>query len=164
MSFETITSYVASVPIDWIIIGAFTIFAAFDALRSGARRACTLALALPTTVLLSTSISKAAILGSVTEQFSNSVLGAILFGIVFVIVYILIARIGLAWGNEGRQPIQAALTGVAVTSIVVTIWVATPPLDALWHFGPQVQMVFGESYRFWWLFAGYAALAYVRGS
>ncbi|OGG79171.1 hypothetical protein A3A39_03575 [Candidatus Kaiserbacteria bacterium RIFCSPLOWO2_01_FULL_54_13] len=162
MNLDSLTSLFAAVPTDWMIIGSFAILAAFDCVRSGARRVCTLALALPPTVILAESLSKAEILGGITGQFSTPMLEAVLFGILLVGMYVLIARIGLSWGEEAGQTIQAALAGVALTAIVVTIWIATPALDQLWNFGPQVQQIFGESYRFFWLLGSFAALAFVR--
>lgn len=162
MSFDSITNLFAAVPTDWIIIGAFAIFAAFDALRSGARRICTLALALPPSALLFVVLPNTVVLGSVAAQFSTPLLEAVLFLIIFAIVYILIGRIGLSWGGEAGQTIQAALAGVAAATIVAVFWLQVPALDTLWHFGPQVQLIFGEAYRFWWLMASYAALAFVR--
>ncbi len=162
MNLDSITAIYNSIPTDWMIIGALAIFAAFDCLRSGARRICTLVLALPPTVLLIESLPRTAILGSIVGQFATPLLGAVLFFIILVAVYILIHRIGLSWGSESGQTIQAALAGVAVMVIVVTFWIQIPALDSLWHFGAQVHAIFGEAYRFWWLIGSYAALAFVR--
>ena len=162
MNFDPVASLYNAVPTDWMILGAFAIFAAFDCLRSGARRACTLALALPIALLLFSASGKAAFLGGITEQFSTPILEAVLLGILVVVSYVLIGRIGLSWGGESGQTIQAALGGVALTAILTTFWLATPALDALWRFGPDAQAVFGEAYRFWWLLGSYAVLAFVR--
>ncbi|MBI4090795.1 MAG: hypothetical protein HY422_02120, partial [Candidatus Komeilibacteria bacterium] len=75
-----------------------------------------------------------------------------------------LGRIGLTWGGEEGLTIQAAIAGVAAAGVVVTMWVATPPLQSLWQFGPQVQEIFGETYRFFWLISAFAALAFVRSS
>lgn len=164
MDLDAITAFYASISVDWTIIGVFAILAAFDALRVGARRACTLALALPAAALFVESLTNAAFLGSVIEQFSTPVLGAILFFIIFAVVYILIGRMGFSWGGEAGKTLQSALAGVAATALLVTFWVNIPALDTLWHFGPQIQTIFGEGYRFWWLIGSYAALAFVRNT
>jgi len=164
MNLEVITGFFAGIPTDWLIIGVFALLFALDAVRAGARRICLLALALPVTVVLVANLPKAALLGSVTAQFSTPILGAVLFVIVLVVMYILIGRIGLAWGGEAGQTIQAAISGVAIAALVVTFWLQVPELDSIWHFGTQVQNIFGEGYRFFWLFGSYAALAFVRNS
>ncbi len=145
-----------------MIIGGFTLLAALDCVRSGARRVSQLSLAFPLAALLMQSLPQAFILGDVADQFSTPLMQALLLGVVFVSLYILIGRIGLSWGGEEGLAIQAAIAGVAASGIVVTMWIATPPLQSLWHFGPQVQEIFGETYRFWWLLGSFAALAYLR--
>src|SRR3989344_2874353 len=157
MGLDTITNFFAGIPTDWLIIGSFVLLAAFDAVRAGSRRICLLALALPVTVVLVANLPKAVLLGSIVTQFSTPVLGAVLFFIVLVITYIIIGRIGLAWGGEAGQTLQAALSGVAIAALAVTFWIQVPVLDSIWHFGPQVQDIFGESYRFFWLLGSYAA-------
>jgi len=164
MGLDTITNFFAGIPTDWLIIGSFALLSALDAVRAGSRRVCLLALALPATVILVDSLPDAAILGSIAAQFSTPILGAVFFFLVLVIVYIIIGRIGLAWGGEAGQTIQAALSGVAIAALAVTFWIQVPVLDSIWHFGPQVQDIFGESYRFFWLLGSYAALAFVRNS
>jgi len=164
MEFDSIGTIYENIPTDWLIIGVFAIFAAFDSLRSGARRACTVALAIPITTFLLTLLPQTIVLNTVLYQFANPFLEAIIFGALFVVLYILISRFDFAWGDDSGQTIQAALAGVAATVIVVTFWIATPALDTLWHFGPQIQAVFGEAYRFWWIIASFATLGFVRNS
>jgi len=164
MNLDAAASIVSSVPIDWMIIGGFTLLAALDCVRSGARRVSQLSLAFPLAALLMQSLPQAYILGDIASQFSTPLMQALLLGVVFVSLYILIGRIGLSWGGEAGQTIQAAMAGVAAAGIVVTMWIATPALSSLWLFGPQIQEIFGETYRFWWLIVSYAALAFVRSS
>lgn len=164
MNLDAITSVFSSVPTDWMILGVLSIFVAFDILRSGARRACTAALALPIALLLFVTTENVVFLSDVISQFSTPILQAVLVGILFAAAYVVVNRISLSWGGETGQTIQAALGGVAVTAIFATLWLATPALDSVWQFGPSVQEIFGESYRFFWLFGAYAALAFVRNS
>jgi len=163
MNFEAIMSAFTAIPADWLVLGALAIFAAFDIVRSGARRVCTLALAIPLGTVFFLASEKAMFIGGIISQFSGPV-EAILLGVFVVVGYFLIARIGLSWGGESGQAIQAALGGVALAAILATIWVATPALQELWPFGASSREIFGESYRLWWLLGAYAALAYVRNS
>lgn len=164
MNLDSITSFFVSIPVDWMIIGGFALLAALDCVRSGARRVSQLSLAFPLSALLMQSLPGVYILGDIASQFSTPLMQALILGILFVALYLFLGRIGLSWGGEAGQPIQAALAGVAATGIVVTMWVATPSLQSLWQFGPQVQEVFGETYRFFWLIGAFAALAFVRNS
>ena len=64
--------------------------------------------------------------------------------------------------SNGLAPLQALITGIASAIVLVVIWLQVPGLEAVWAFGSQVQAVFGEAYRFWWLAGSYIALAVVR--
>ena len=161
MNFEAIISACTAIPADWLVLRALAIFAAFEIVRAGARRVCTLALAIPLGTVFFLASEKAMFIGGIISQFSGPV-EAILLGVFVVVGYFLIARIGLSWGGESGQAIQAALGGVALAAILATIWVATPALQELWPFGATSQEIFGESYRLWWLLSAYASLAYVR--
>ena len=79
-------------------------------------------------------------------------------------MYILVGSIGISYGSESGRPLQAALGGIAAAAIIIVVWMGMPVLNDLWNFGTQVQSIFGEAYRFWWLIGSYAALAFVRRS
>ncbi len=162
MSFDALANSLGSIPTDWIILGGLALAAALSAVRSGSERICTLALALPGAVLLLSALPTAAILGPIAKQFSTPVLQAALFGVLLAVMYMLVSRIGLSYNGGSGQTIQAGIAGLAFVVILVTISLATPALGSIWTFGPQVQGVFGETYRLWWLIGGYAALAFSR--
>lgn len=149
-------------PTYWIIIGAIAVFIAFDTLRNGGTRATTLALALPAALFVLEALPKALFIGGVANQFSTPVMQAVLFGIVFIALYLLVYRIVGLYSTSSGAPIEALMTGLAVSVILLVVWLQVPGLDSLWHFGSQVQAVFGEAYRFWWLAASYLALAFAR--
>ncbi len=148
--------------VDWIIIVAVATVIAFDAIRSGGTRAASLALSLPATVVMLGALSHAAFVDGLTAQFSTPLLQALLFLVIFIPIYIFTYRIIGSWGMSGGAPIEALLTGLATTAIMLVVWLSIPALDAVWHFGPQVQYVFSEPYRFWWLIASYGALSFAR--
>src|SRR3989344_2442016 len=164
MNLDSVTTLFAGIPTDWLILCVFAILAASETFRSGARTACVLALALPVGLVVFLAAENAAIIGSFVGQFSTATLQAVLLCILIVAAYMVVNLIGLEWGGQGGQTIQAALTGVALTAIVVTFWLATPALGEVWQFGPSGQEIFGESYRFFWLAGSYVALAFARSS
>ena len=151
-----------SIPIDWLILGGLAFVGGFEFIRDGSRRSAALALALPIALLLFLALGEAAVLGSITDGMETAYAQALFFGALVVIAYILVLRVGLSYGGARSQPIQAAVAGVALTIIALCIWLQTPALDTLWHFGAQVQSLFAEQYRFWWLLGAYIALAFAR--
>lgn len=162
-SLTHVPSVLAHWPTDWIIIGAAAAFIAFDTLRSGGTRASALALALPATLLILEAIPQAIGIGALAKQLSTPVLQVLLFGVLFVALYVLTYRIIGFFSAASGGPIQALFCGIGATAILVVVWVSMPELSALWQFGPHVQAVFGESYRFWWLLGSYGAIAFARG-
>ena len=160
MDLSSVTGLFSSVPTDWIIIGAFGLLSAFDVVRGGARRVATLALALPPAMLAFGAISSAAILGGILEGLSIPYAQALLFIALVVVMYLVVARVGVVHGGGVGQAVQAAIAGVAIAALAVTIWLQIPALDSIWHFGPQVQSIFSEGYRFWWLLGSYGALSF----
>lgn len=122
-----------------------------------------LALALPAALLLSSLIPHAAFVGSISAQFSTPTLQSVLFLILAAVMYLAVHRIGLSFGTESGAPIQALLAGIAGAAIIAVVWFQVPAFDSIWHFGTQVQQIFGQAYRFWWLTGAYIALAAVRG-
>ncbi len=164
IGFDAVMGFFARLPADWIVIGVFIVIVALDFLRGGAKRACSLALALPAAVFVFAALQSAVLIGDISRQFSTPALQSLLFAIVVIIMYILVNKISVSYGGESGKPVQAALAGIAVAAITIIVWTQTPALSNLWNFGTQVQSVFGEAYRFWWLIGSYATLAFVRKS
>jgi len=147
--------------IDWILIGVLVVVIALDAMRSGSARAGSIAIAAPLALLLSGAVSQAAFIGSVVGQFSGASAQALLFGAIFIVTFLFVNRIVDSFSGSGGL-VQATFAGIAATAVLLVVWLQVPGLQSLWHFGPQIQMIFGEAYRFWWLIVAYAALAVVR--
>ena len=162
MGIESLSTLVTQWPTDWILIGACAALAAFDALRGGSGRVAAAALALPTALLLYEKLPATAYLGPFIAQFASPLAQGALFAVIFVALYLFIRRIVGLWGESDGGPVQALIAGIACATVVVTTWMQVPALDSVWHFGPQVQLIFGEAYRFWWLLISFAGLAYVR--
>ena len=102
-------------------------------------------------------------MGSIASQLSTPLIAALLHGILLVIIFICMYRITDTYGADSSHPIQAVFSGVAVAVIAVVVWLQIPALESVWHFGPQIQAVFGDAYRFWWLLISFIALAFARG-
>lgn len=162
MDFDAIIATLSALPIDWVIIAGFAILASFDVMRAGPGRISALALALPVALLLTSTFPRAAFLEQVAIQAATSLLSGIVFLIFAVALFFLLRRMDTSYGIEYGQPMQSVLAGCAATAILVVVWLEVPALQSLWQFGSDVQTIFGEGYRFWWLIGSYASLAFVR--
>jgi|SRR5665213_2718811 len=149
-------------PIDWIIIAVFALIVIFDAMRSGSGRASVLALAFPISVFFSDLIPHTVLLGNAIASLSTPVLKAGIFVVTFAIIYILTYRIIYTFGGTSRGLIFAILSGLSATAVTVVMWLQVPALNAIWHFGTQVQSIFGATYAIFWILAAYLVLAFVR--
>lgn len=161
MDIHAVLSIFQHIPLDWIAIAIFFALATFDALRSGVTRAAALTLALPITALLIDYMPNTAYLSVFAKQFSAPVPAAVMAAVTFVILFMLINRMTDSFGDSGHI-LQAVLAGAALTAVVLVVWLEIPALTTVYHFGSQVQAVFGAAYRLWWLLAAYITLAYVR--
>lgn len=163
MNLDAVSGFVSHFPTDWVIILVFAVLVAGDTVRAGSARASALALSLPATLLIISTIPNAKMLSGVAGQFSSPVPKAVLFGIVFAIAYILVRRMSASYSSNTGEIIQSVLAGAAASFVAVVVWLQVPELQAIWSFGPQVQAVFGEAYRFWWIVGSYVALGFARG-
>lgn len=163
MNLSAVSSVFSHIPIDWILIGVFVILIALDAMRGGLSRATALAIALPLTLLLLEFVQNAALLGSLSSVLSSPVLQLLFDAAALVVVFVLMYRLTDTFSSNSSNLVQSLLASIATVAIIITIWLQLPLLETLWQFGPQVQYVFGEAYRFWWLIASYIALAAARG-
>ncbi len=162
MDFGSIGGVATNIPVDWFIIGVFTLLFAFDTWKSGSGRACAIALALPIAMILTEMLSETFLLGTFVGELTTPILGAIIFFIFFAALYLLMRRIDSSYGGESGRPLQAILIGFACAAIFVVIWLEVPALSAVWKFNDATTAIFGEAYRFWWLLGSYATLAFVR--
>ena len=161
MDFSAWGSTFSALPMDWIIIAILIALIALDTLRSGTARAAALMLSLPAALFLTGVLPKAALIGPASAQFTAPLAQVAIFVIIFGALYIVAHRTIFSY-SEGAPVIQAIITGLAATIVLVVVFLQVSALQSLWSFGPQVQAVFGEAYRFWWLLLSYAALAFVR--
>lgn len=162
MGLDAITGFFSHIPTDWILILAFAALVAFDTMRSGSGRAAALALTAPVAIVLAGQLSQAALVSHVMQRFTAPVFMATAVCAVFVLTYILVRRMGITHSNNNGQVIQALMAGSAAAAVLVAVWLQVPELQSVWHFGSQVQTVFGEQYRFWWIIGSYVALAFIR--
>ena len=148
--------------VDWIIIGALCALIAAESLRGGSNRAVSLALALPLTLFMREALTDAALVGPLAASLSTPLLQTLLFTGILVLVYLLVHRVIMFYGNSSGSVLSALLVGAGCTMLLVITWLEVDALHSLWQFGPQVQALFSQGYRFWWILVSYAALAFAR--
>jgi hypothetical protein len=157
------TSLFTTIPLDWIFFGGVIIAVALDSLRSGVGRALAISIALPISLLLFSLLQESAFLSS-SGLFSTPYAEVVALAILVVAMYILVRRMGLDFVDGGMgEPIQAIMAGGAVVVVFACMWLQEPVLSQLWTLSDQIQNVFAESFRFFWLVGAYAALAFARG-
>jgi hypothetical protein len=161
MNLHAATGILNGIPVDWLIIILAGLLISGEALYAGSRHASALSLSIPIASLMFAAISRAAYLGQMLQKFSTPAEQAILFAIIAVIIFICTDRILSSFGNYGT-PLFAVISGIAATIVLAVFWIQIPALQSVWHFGTQIQSVFGDQYRFWWLLGSYIALAFAR--
>ena len=160
----SITGFLSTVPFDYIVLGGIVVVIGADSIRSGVGRACALAAALPIALLLYSLLGKALLIGTIAALTASAISQTITFGVIVVLAYLLVRRMGLEYLDGGMgEPIQAVLAGGAVAVVFAVVWLQLPALNSFWHFKPQISALFAESYRLWWLIGAYTALAFARG-
>lgn len=161
---EAVRQFVVAVPFDWFIVAGFAFIIAIDALRSGIGRAAAITLALPIAIALYGFLPMTAVLSGMSIFSSSNMAARVTLGIIFGATYIMIRRMGIDFFDSGiGEPIQAIIASASATAIVLVFWLSTPALNDLWTVGPQLQALFSEPYRLFWLAGAYAALVFARG-
>ena len=155
-------TWLAHIPLDWIFIIVFALLLSFDAMRSGSGRASVLAIAFPIAAFLSGLMPRTFIVGNAMASFSTPVLKTAIFLFTFGIAYLLIYRIVYSFGAASRGFLFSLLAGISATIVTVVMWLQVPALAGVWHFGTQVQSVFGAAYALLWIVGAYLILAFVR--
>lgn len=160
---EMVSNFFTGVPIDWIVLAGLIFVLTIDSLRSGMGRAASLAIAFPLAAILFSLIGSAAFIGNL--GFIDSVTGAaVAFGALVIVAYVFGRRMGIDYMDSGiGQPVQSFLAAVAATAIIVLVWLGLPELHDLWFPEAQLQAIFADAYRLWWLLGAFAILIFARG-
>lgn len=158
---QSVSAAFTQVPMDWMIIGVFFIIMSALALRSGTRIVAALALALPAAAVVVSALPSTAFVSSLLLQFSSDMDQAIVFGVVFGIMYLFVLRMLGQYMYAGSMPVKALIAGAAGTVVALVFWLQVPALSNLWHFGPLFETYLGPTYRIFWLLVSYIVLSAV---
>ena len=162
MKLDTVTSFFAHLPLDWVIIAlVFTVIGALS-LKAGSARAASLILSLPIALVLFLQMPTALFIGAfVTKLQAQPLWYAAIFVVLAVLSYVFVYRITSSYSTLGGI-VEGALSGLAGTVLLLVVWESVPALDVLWHFGPWITAAFAEAYRFWWTIASLILIAFAR--
>lgn len=162
MDLGAVTSFFSSLSIDWLILGAITIFVALDALRSGTGRAAAVLCALPASLLLWKALPSAFFVGNFIDGLPQSWGPLVVFVVIVVAMYVLSRQIIGDASSFSSGPLQALIAGVAVTAVLTVIWLQMPQLSNIWDFGQSIESLFAGKWSFYWLLASFGALGFAR--
>jgi hypothetical protein len=150
-------------PADWPILILVAAILSLESFSSGSTRTNAISIAFPITSTLFWWLPSTFLAAAVMSQLTTTPALSAIFGLLFIGIYFVIHRMIFSFGSSGGDVPQAMISGIATTIIIVVFWLQTPGLSDLWRFGDQVQLVFNESVRAWWLIGALATLAYTRG-
>ena len=150
-------------PMDWALLGIFAALLALESFSSGSTRTSAISLAFPIAFVITGWLPATFGTNVLAEHISTPYLQASLFTIVLIGIYVVIHRMIYSFGSAGGSVVNSILHGLSTALIIMVFWIQTPGLKDLWVFSPQIQLIFGEAYRAWWLAGSFAALAYTRG-
>ena len=155
---QWVTNNLSSLPLDAIVIGVFTLVIVIASLKWGTQVAAALAFSAPLAVFTFNAVPHTAYISGFVGAFSAGLAAAGLFCALFVAFWLLAFRVIGSYGMTGAYPMQACLGGIAAATVVLVFWFQIPALDTLWHFGSQVQALFAEGYRLFWLIPAFLTL------
>lgn len=151
--------FFSGVPFDWIIVIAGILLFSFVSVIGGTRHGVAAAIAMSLGPLFLSLVPKTYLLENMTTSGSFHEPLALL--IIVTILFLFLIRI-LPNDVVGADAFAAIACGIACTAIGVIMWISIPALQTVWSFGPHVQAVFAEQYRFWWFLGSFALLAIAR--
>lgn len=161
---ESLQQFFTSIPLDWFIIGGIVVILAIDSLRSGIARAISLALSAALASFLFSLFDTALFLKDIAALNASPMAQAIIFIVLIIACFMLLRRMGIEHYESGvGEPVQAILAAVAATAVLILVWVHSPELQGLYEFSGQIQSIFSDAYRFWWILGSFATLTFVRG-
>ena len=162
MDFSPVSAFVTAVPFDWLIIGLTFFLITVATMILGPHYGTALSLSLPISAFLFSLMGHTTPLSEIAAQFASPVARIVMFAIILVIVCVCIYRIVSSLFSPSAYPLQALVIGFE-TTVSLTVFFVQQPLADLpwWHFGPQVQAIFGNAFALWWLLAAYVGFDFV---
>jgi len=149
-------------PLQWIVLVAILALVSLDAFRAGPSRPIAAAIALPLASTFYSLFPQTMLLGQFSGAIQASWMHVAIFAVFFVALYIVINKMTDSFGSGAGGVLSALFAAAGVTMILLVVWTETPALVSLWQLSPMPAF-FTESYRLWWLAAGYVLLAFARG-
>ena len=158
---SNVTGWFSVLPIDWAIIGVLIVAIIILSLKPGSMHAMTSLFALPVAFLLNILLPKAFLIGPIAHSLAHPLAQAGVFVALFVVAFAFVGRISASFSTLGGV-LEALLSALSVTIMVLVLWQLVPELNAAWQFGTVITATFGEAYRLWWVVFSMRLLAFAR--
>ena len=162
MDFAAWIPAIALPSVDWLIVIGIFVLLLFDAIRAGTGRSAGIVFACGLSYLLYELLPTAIFFGPYVTSLEESVVQAAPFVILVALCYLFVRRIADSF-NDFEGFLQAILASAAATITILVVWHTVPALLALWDFNSLINLLFGETYRFWWLIVALSMLAFASG-
>lgn len=160
---ESVSSFIAFVTLDYIVVFSVWIIVSFLVLRGLNTCLYALLLAVPAALLVYQYAPSARWVGDSITSFAGSSTGAlIVLGSLVAAFGISVFRLINSWGGEPGSLFQAAIFGAAYTVALLTLWQITPHTATLWDFSTHIDAIFNVTYAFWLLIGSFAIMTVFR--
>jgi hypothetical protein len=160
MDIASFTQAVTLPSLDWLIVILVFAILTFDATRNGTSRAAAVAISAILTYALFEALQSAAYISAPIASLSPAAAAGLVIALAAGIFY-LVSSVFDSY-EPGASLVPALMAAAAATAILLAVWHAFVPLMALWDFNTVFNQAFQAAYRFWWLIAGLAVLAFAR--
>jgi hypothetical protein len=161
MDLTSVTGLFLHMSFDWLLLIGAGLLAFLDSMRGGSARAVALSLSLPLTYLLMALAPKAQLVAGMQGQLSSSLAQALFAAAVLFVCFLLLYRMTDTFVSEGGF-LQSLAGALGLAALLGLFWALIPGFAAVYEPSAQMQGIFAEPYRFWWLLAALAALAFSR--
>lgn len=159
---DSVTGVFHGIPTDFLILGVTALLLVLVALYGGVANLVAISLASFVAMAFIPLLAHTALISRLGERLQDPTSQPVVFLAIFVPLFIM-----LRWVTqdtfEDTGPIQAILAGCATTIVILIIWQNMPTLTSIWDFGGFIDVVFGQTYQFWWLIGALLTLTFARG-
>ena len=160
---DSVSSFVAFVTLDYIVVFSVWIIVSFLALRGLNAVLYALLLSVPLALLVFEYAPSTRWVGESLASFIEQPTGAlaVIGGLVFVFS-VSIFRLVSTWDADSGSLFQAAVFGAASTAALITLWQITPHTELLWDFSAHIDAVFNTAHALWLLIGSFAIMTVFR--
>ncbi len=154
-----VASFAGNLSTDVFVCAGLLIVITLLALYAGSSQAISIGLAAfiaPSLLVLAKSAVFLSGLPLASGTYERALL-IVIFAVLVVLIRMMSADI-----LHMTSPMQAIMSAIGATCLVLLVWIGTPALAEWFQFGSTVSSIFQESFRFWWVLVIFALFAFSR--